>query len=194
MCNVLWTPENSTWPSDGRLSFPVSQTSLSLGLFRQPARARTCVWHGLSRLRSAVDIPHLLCTKPPSIGPRRPGGKQRMLSHLSHPPNKADTNERTKTRKAERKSVPLDPGAGRGSSLSLGAGRLARGPKSDPAAATHLVVVFDQETRSQACLMSSKGAAVVGRRRQQAPHVDRQQRITRTDCRATESHRGSDSL
>jgi hypothetical protein len=44
----------------------------------------------------------------------------------------------------------------------LGAWWLARGPKSDPAAAAHLVVVFDQETRSQAWLVSSKGAAMVG--------------------------------
>ena len=176
------------------MSFPVSQTSLSLGGLPQPAWARTRVWHGLTCLRSTIDNTLLLSTIPPSIGPRRRGGKHRMLLHLSHPPNKADTNERTKTRKAERKSVPLDPGAGRDSSLSLGAGRLARGPKSDPAAATHLVVVFDQETRCQACLVSSKGAAVVGRGHQQAPHVDRQQRITCTDCRTTESHRGCDSL
>ena len=148
MCKISWTPESSTWPSDGRLSFPVSQTSLSLGGLPQPARARTRVWHGLICLRSAVNIPLLLCTKPPSIGPRSPGGKQRTLSHLSHRPNKADSNERAKTRKAERKSVPLDPGAGRGSSLSLGAGRLARGPKSNPAAAARLVMVFHQETRS----------------------------------------------
>ena len=117
-----------------------------------------------------------------------------MLWQRSQRPKKAGTNERTKTRKAERENLPLDSGAGRSSGLGLGAGRLARGQKSDPAAAAHMVVVFDQETRNQACLVSSKGPAVVGRGRQQAPHVDRQQCITRTNCRATKSHRGSDSL
>src|SRR5260370_37479627 len=146
MCNVLWTPESSTCPSDGRLSFPVSQTSLSLGCLPQPARARTRVWHGLSCLRSTIDIPRLLCTKPPSIGPRSPGGKQGMLSHLSHRPNKADINERTKTRKAERETVPLDRGAGRSSRFTLGAGRLARDPTTDPAPPAHLLVVLSRET------------------------------------------------
>src|SRR5437764_527050 len=38
-CKYFRRPK-ATWPTDGRLSFPVSQTSLSLGDLPRPARAR----------------------------------------------------------------------------------------------------------------------------------------------------------
>jgi hypothetical protein len=88
--------------------------------------------------------------------------------------NEAGIHEETKIRKAKRKDLPLDSRARRSSQGCLGGWRPARRSPGDQAAATYLVLVFDQKARDRPFVVPSESTPMVRWGRQPLAYVHRQ--------------------